>query len=287
MLKSEHSSQHYYLEDSLLKTFPQQIATISGRIEGITKDIATYIAQKEKCNEVTIVNGAASVSSKFLGMIINDVTYTEKETAGHALLDACKRSMDRTDTSIGEYMGFKLSLNFDSFTRQIKLNMRGSLTYQLELGTDTFGNITRLNHALDDLPKRLENMQKQLNTLYEQQESAKAELEIPFEQEDELNSKESRLALLNTELNIGGDGDFVIDGDTESNDKTEAEQNSDVQSETLSATNYSATDKSSYTEPRTGTYGKTAPSFLDNIRSLGERKRENAPSNGKSPDLEI
>jgi hypothetical protein len=130
-------------------------------------------------------------------------------------------------------------------------------------------------------------MQAQLNTLHEQQENTKAELEIPFEQEDELNSKESRLALLNTELNIGGDGDFVIEGDSESNDKTEAEQNSDVQSEIKNSTQYSATDKSGYTEPRTGTYGKTAPSFLDTIRNLGERKRENPPSNGKSADLEI
>jgi hypothetical protein len=120
MLKSEHSSQHYYLEDSLLKTFPQQIATISGRIEGITKDIATYNIQKEKSNEVTVINGAASVSSKFPGMTINDVTYTEKESAGNALIEACKRLKNRTDNPIGEYMGFKLSLNYDSFSKQNK-----------------------------------------------------------------------------------------------------------------------------------------------------------------------
>ncbi|GHV36782.1 hypothetical protein FACS18949_16560 [Clostridia bacterium] len=180
MLKSEHNSQHYRLEDDILKTYPQQIVGATARISGIEQDLAAYAVEKEKCSEVVMVNGAASASQKFPGMLINGVTHVEKEPAGKALLECCKGVTDKSDKFIGEYMGFKMSVAFDSFSKQFRLLLRGNPTYQLDLGTDAFGNITRINHALDDLPKRLEGQQSQLDNLHKQQESAKAELAQPL-----------------------------------------------------------------------------------------------------------
>jgi hypothetical protein len=151
MLKGEYNSQRYRLEDQLLKHFPQQIAATAERIKGIEADIAAYAAEKEKCVEVKTVNGAASVTTKFPGMTINGVTHTEKEPAAKALLEACKSITDTSGTSVGEYMGFKLAIKFDTFSKQFSLLMRGKMTYSVELGTDAFGNISRINHALDKL----------------------------------------------------------------------------------------------------------------------------------------
>jgi hypothetical protein len=168
LLRSEYRSQHYRLEDSLLKHFPQQIASVTERIAGIEKDIAHYTAEKEKCFEVVTVNGSTSASQKFPGMTTNGVTHAEKEPAGKALLECCKGVTDKSDKFVGEYMGFKMSVAFDSFSKQFKLLLRGNLTYQLDLGTDAFGNITRINNALDDLPKRLEGQRSQLDNLHKQ-----------------------------------------------------------------------------------------------------------------------
>jgi hypothetical protein len=264
MLKSEYKSQHYRLEDSLLKQFPQQIASVMERIAGIKNDIANYTVEKEKCIEITMTDGAANVTTKFPGMTVRGVNYSEKEPAGKALIESCKGLNDKIDRPIGEYMGFKLSLSFESFSKQIKLQMRGNLTYQIDLGSDTFGNITRINHALDELPKRLENIQSQLDELYKQQEAAKNELALPFAQEDELLEKEARLALLNSDLNIDGDGGLDVINDTENRDE-EPRGNANI-----------------HEEPRTGTYGKIAPTFLDNIRNFSSHKRENLPPNAET-----
>jgi hypothetical protein len=139
MLKADHQSQHYRLEDSLLKTFPQQITSIKERISGIETDIAAYAVEKEKCTEVTMTGGAASVSSKFAGMTINGKHYTEKEPAAKALLESCKGVTDKADKPIGDYMGFKMSVRFDSFSQQFSVLLRGQMTYAVDLGTDAGG----------------------------------------------------------------------------------------------------------------------------------------------------
>jgi hypothetical protein len=217
MLKAEHKSQHYRLEDDLLKRFPEQIASVTERIAGIEKDIAVYAAEKEKCVELeTGLNGAVSASSKFPGMKINGVMYGDKEPAAKALLESCKGVKGRnTDVPVGEYMGFKMSLRYESFGQQINLLLRGKMTYQIDLGTDALGNITRINNALDKLPERLSGAQSQLENLNRQVEAAKHELAMPFEQEAELETKEARLALLNSDLNIDGDGGMDVMNDTE------------------------------------------------------------------------
>jgi hypothetical protein len=294
MLKSEHDSQHYRLEDSLLKHFPQQITAVNERIAGIKCDIAAYTTEKEKTVDIQTTDGAASVTAKFPGMTIDGVTYTEKEPAGKALLEACKGITKTGDKPIGEYMGFKLSLHFESFAKQFSLLLRGNLTYSIDLGTDTFGNITRINNALDSLDKRLAGQIAQLDNLNAQVAAAKEELAIPFPSEQELIDKETRLVLLNTDLNIDGDGslDVLNDADTRDDDKEQSETAQPVQQDEPQESGFGQRANYGYDrnegEHRTGTYGKSAPTFLDNIRSLGERKRENPPpSTGKSSDIEI
>jgi chromosome segregation ATPase len=283
MLRSEHRSQQYRLEDSLLKTFPQQIKSVTERIEGVEKDIAAYTALKEKCVEVVTTNGAASATVKFPGMTINGVTHTEKESAGKALLEAFKGVTDKSDKPIGEYMGFKMSLSFDSFSKQFKLMLRGSLTYSVDLGNDAFGNITRINNALDDLPKRLEGMKAQLENYNKQVEAAKEELAKPFPQEAELAEKEARLALLNADLNIDGNGDMDVLNDAESREESDEKQpqygdaRDDEDDE----------EEPDVPLPRTGTYSKSAPTFLENIKNLGSRRQESAPTSGKPNSIEI
>ncbi|GHV13145.1 hypothetical protein FACS1894219_07480 [Clostridia bacterium] len=217
MIKSDYLNQRYRLEDSLLKKFPEQISGLRERIAGIGKDIAGYSALKEKYAEVqsNLADGA-SVSAKFPGMTIKDVTYSAKEPAAKALIEACREIRGRNiDLPVGEYFGFQMSLRFESFGEQINLSLRGAMTYLVDLGTDALGNITRINNSLDGLPKMLEKVQSQLEGLLQQQESAKSELEKPFSLEAELTSKEARLALLNADLNIDGDGSFDVENDPE------------------------------------------------------------------------
>jgi hypothetical protein len=291
LLKADHQSQHYRLEDNLLKKFPEQITAVTARIAGIEKDIAAYAAEKEKCTEITTVNGAASVTVKFPGMTVDGVVYAEKEPAAKALLEACKGVTDKTDKPIGEYMGFKLALRYDSFTKQMQLLLRGAMTYVTDLGTDTFGNITRVNNALEKLPERLDGAKSQLTDIQNQVEAAKSELEKPFPQEAELQEKEARLALLNADLNIDGDGDLDVQNDTENRDEDDSLDDSDGDSPpqipftpanpglaaAYDSVGTAAPGVSRDTEFHTGTYGKSKPSVIDGIRGFESAKFNNAP----------
>jgi hypothetical protein len=218
LLKSEHRSQRYRLEDDLLKRFPEQTAAAAERAAGIEKDIAAYAAEKEKrAGGQAGEAGAAPAPAKFPGMEVGGVAYAEKEPAAKALLGACAGIKSaNADARAGEYMGFGLSLRYDGYSQQICLLMRGAMTYQIELGTDALGNIARINNALDRLPERLGGARETLAEIGRQAEAARAELEKPFEQEAELQEKEARLALLNADLNIDGGGGMDAPGDAES-----------------------------------------------------------------------
>lgn len=314
MLKSEHNSQHYRLEDDILKTYPQQIVGATARISGIEQDLAAYAVEKEKCSEVVMVNGAASASQKFPGMLINGVTHVEKEPAAKALLDACKGVKGRNiDTPIGEYMGFKLSLQYESFGQNINLYMRGAMTYKVELSTDAFGNLTRINNALDKLSERLEGAKESLANAEKQMAAAKEEIAKPFPLEDELAAKSARLALLNADLNIDGDGDFDVINDTESRAETEPEQaqneqdsdrdedefddddryqsdeprRGDVYPINGNAGQFVGTRQPAYAEPRTGTYGKARPSILDDLDTATKSVKPPVQGGGKSAEIDI
>ncbi|GHV15309.1 hypothetical protein FACS1894219_12150 [Clostridia bacterium] len=321
MLKSEHNSQHYRLEDDILKTYPQQIVGATARIAGIEQDLAAYAVEKDKCSEVVMVNGAASASQKFPGMLINGVTHVEKEPAAKALLEACKGVKGRNiDTPIGEYMGFKLSLQYESFGQNINLLMRGAMTYKTELGTDALGNITRINNALAELPKRLEGAKESLANAEKQLAAAKEELAKPFSLEAELSEKSQRLAELNSELNIDGDGDFDVINDTESRAESEPEQVQDEQEDDRDEDELDDDDlyesdeprrgevypmndnvgqsvgarqsdygtrQPAYAEPRTGTYGKARPSILTDLETTVKSIKPPIQGGGKSAEIDI
>ena len=220
LLKADHQSQHYRLEDNLMKYYPESIEAAKGRIAGAEKDIARYNANVPKAPvtppaapEVSAAaptvdtpadTPAAQAAPPFPTMTVLGVDYTEKEPAAKALLEACKTVTGKDPVKIGSYLGFDMSLAFDSFYKKFNLTLKGDLSYSAELGTDTFGNITRINNALKNIPQRLSSSKSQLESLYQQVEDAKKELQNPFSLETELAGKETRLALLNAELNIDG-----------------------------------------------------------------------------------
>jgi len=206
MIKSDFQSQKHRLEDDLLQRYPRQITAINERIAGIERDIALYNDENAKGADIQEgISGVVSVAAKFHGMTIKGITYSEKEPAANALLEACKTVTSMEEVNIGSYMGFHMSLSFDSYHKNYSLLLRGSMTYHTDLGADAFGNITRINNVLDGLPKRLEGAKSQLENMYSQQEAAKLELQKPFALADELAEKEARLTQLNAELNIDDD----------------------------------------------------------------------------------
>jgi hypothetical protein len=271
MLKSDYKSQHYRLEDSLLKQYPQQITAARERIAGIEKDIVTYSAQSENLIETqTMLTGESSTTARFAGMTISGVEHKEKEPAAKALLEAFNSVKGLNDTVIGSYMGFDMSLRFESLSKTFQALLRGSMTYQVELGSDAFGNITRINNALADLPKKLSGAKSQLETLYQQQDAAKQELEKPFALAAELAEKEARLALLNADLNIDGEGGFDVLNDSDSRDDYEGEFEppDDEEPEELY-------------EHRAASAKSARPSLLEGLHSFSSDKRQDAP--GRKP----
>jgi hypothetical protein len=279
MIKADYQSQHYRLQDNLLKHYPEQITAVTERIAGIEKDMAAYAKLNEKLTSVqqSLTGGAASITAAFGGMVIDGVEYREKEPAAKALLEACKTVSDKSEKAIGEYMGFKMSLRLDGFEKKFVLLLRGNMTYQTDLGTDAFGNITRINNTLAGFPEKLEGAKSQLESLLAQQEAAKLELEKPFALADELAEKEARLALLNAELNIDGGGglDVLNDADDRAEPAEEHEPPDD-----------------GYEEPeeayeRQKVPAKSAkPSFLDGIREYNANRQP--PAAGRKPaDLQL
>ena len=281
MLQAEHRSQRYRLEDDLLKKFPEQITAVTERIAGIEKDIAMYAAEKNKCVEVQTGLGGASASAKFPGMTVGGVFHSEKEPAAKALLEICKSVKNsHTELPIGEYMGFKTSMTYESFGTQFNLLLRGAMTYQLELGSDALGNITRINNALDKLPERLAGATSKLDNLNQQVEAAKLELAKTFEQEAELQEKEARLALLNSDLNIDGDGGLDVMNDTENRNAQGYDDGDDPEGEAFDENgidgkpndvirpNY---DYVANRIPQAAT-AKSKPSILDGIRDFDSSK---------------
>ena len=187
LLKVNHQSQQYRLEDSLLKYFPEQIEQNKGFITGLKQDMETLAAHQPPEGE-------------FAGMVIRGDTLTDKDNAGAAILEACKELKSGDTAEIGSYRGLNMSLSFNGF--RVDLILKGAMTHQAELGTDARGNLTRIDHALEAVPDRLKSVQTQLDNLYQQQAAAKAELGKPFLQETELQEKSARLAQLNALLDI-------------------------------------------------------------------------------------
>ena len=191
LMKADHQSKQYHLEDQLLKTFPEEIEKNKGFITGLEADMATLAAHPHP-------------EDGFAGMEVRGDTLTDKENAGAALLDACKEVKGSDPVSVGSYRGFAMSVSFDAFRQEYMLLLKGEMTHRATLGTDPRGNLTRIDNALAQMPQRLEDALSQSDNLYQQQAAAKAEVGKPFPQEQELRDKSARLAELDVLLNIDG-----------------------------------------------------------------------------------
>lgn len=206
LMKANHTSQKYRLEDNIAKHYPQQIAVLKERIEGMQADIATAKANLPADKEQ-------------FTMKVGNKVYTDKKEAGTALVEMCKEMKSvNTPTVIGEYAGFKMAVSFDSFNHKFVMNVKGQLSHNLEIGSDPLGNITRINNALESMPRQLEEAQTKLTTVEHQLETAKVEVTKPFAQEAELAEKLERLSALNALLNMDEKGDNAIGMDDDTPD---------------------------------------------------------------------
>ena len=193
LMKADHQSKQYRLEDQLLKTFPEEIEKNKGFIAGLEADMKTLAEHPHP-------------EDGFAGMEVRGDTLTDKENAGAALLDACKEVKGSDPVPVGSYRGFAMSVQFDAWKQEYTLLLKGQMTHRATLGTDPRGNLTRIDNALSQMPQRLEAVKNQLDNLYQQQAAAKAEVGKPFPQEQELRDKSARLAELDVLLNMDGRG---------------------------------------------------------------------------------
>ena len=189
VLKADHQSQKFRLEDKLLTKFPADIRETNAYIAGVKADAQLAAAHPQ-------------VQEGFCGMTIRGVTYDEKKTAGERLVLACSELPNAEEKVIGSYRGFELSLRFDTFRSEYQAILKGQRRYPVALGTDPLGNIIRLDNSLNNFPERINSAENELATLHQQQAAAQIEVEKPFPQEEELAEKSARLAELNAQLDV-------------------------------------------------------------------------------------
>ena len=189
VLKADHQSQKFRLEDKLLTKFPADIRETNAYIAGVKADAQLAAAHPQ-------------VQEGFCGMTIKGVTYDEKKTAGERLVLACSELPNAEEKVIGSYRGFELSLRFDTFRSEYQAILKGERRYPVALGTDPLGNIIRLDNSLNNFPERINSAENELATLHQQQAAAQIEVEKPFPQEEELAEKSARLAELNAQLDV-------------------------------------------------------------------------------------
>ena len=193
VLKADHQSQKFRLEDKLLTKFPADIQETNAYIAGVKADAelaAAHLQEKEG----------------FCGITIKGVTYDEKKTAGERLLLACSELPNSEEKVIGSYRGFELSLRFDTYHSEYQALLKGQRKYSVALGKDPLGCIIRLDNSLNNFPERITSAENELATLKQQQEAAQIEVEKPFPQEEELAEKSARLAELNAQLDMDEKG---------------------------------------------------------------------------------
>ena len=215
LLKSNFLSERYALEDKIIKFYPQDIARRTETIKSLKADIER-VAEHPKPSDDT-----------FVGMTVKGVFYSEKADAGNAILDACQAMTSPDPIPLGEYRDFQMELYFETFTKEYKVKLKGELGYPVTLGTDTFGNITRFDNALEGLPKRLEINEQELENTKQQFETAKIDVCKPFNQEEELQTKTARLNELNALLNVDKRENEIVGGEPDEGDEAPTPKNKD------------------------------------------------------------
>ena len=189
VLKADHQSQKFRLQDKLLTKFPADIQETNAHIAGLKADAQLAAAHPQGKEE-------------FYGMTIKGVAYDEKKTAGERLVLACSELPNAEEKVIGSYRGFELSLRFDTYRSEYQALLKGQRKYTVPLGTDPLGNIIRLDNSLNSFPERITAAENELDTLHQQQAAAQIEVEKPFQQEEELAEKSARLVELNAQLDV-------------------------------------------------------------------------------------
>lgn len=189
LMKADHQSKRFQLEDKLLQYFPEQIELNKGFVKGLEADMQTLAAHPHP-------------EKGFAGMEIRGDRLSDKENAGAVLLDTCREMTGPEPVQIGTYRGFTMLVNFDAINKKYELVLRGEMRHKAVLGSDARGNLIRIENALDQMPQRLAGVQAQLDNLYQQREAARKEAEKPFPFEEELKEKSARLTELDTELNM-------------------------------------------------------------------------------------
>ena len=200
LAKANYLSEKYDLEDKIIKYYPMKISAIKESISAFEKDIETVKPVKD-----------------FSGMTLMDKFYPEKEIAGNALLLLCKQQKSTNPIPIGEYRGFKMILSYDTFYNRHMIELKRNSSYKVELGSDIYGNITRLDNQIEGISKKLTTEKTLLENTEHQFETAKEEVNKPFEKEEELQEKNNRLSKLNKELDIGNNNhsDVGLDDEVE------------------------------------------------------------------------
>ncbi len=222
LMKANHTSQKYRLEDNITQNYPRQISALSERVAGYEKDIAMFEANKP-------------VDKDAFSMMVGGKVYDERKEAGAAIIAMCREIHGINNTAeIGEYMGFKMSATFDAFNNRYVLTVKGSMAHDMEVGTDESGNVTRINNLLAGMESKLDEAKMKLENVEHQLESAKIEVNKPFEKEQELAEKLERLSELNALLNMDEKGDDAITLDEEADANHNGVPDADLNSNGIS-----------------------------------------------------
>lgn len=203
VLKQSYLSEHYDLEDRIIKVFPQEIKAYEERIVGYESDAVLAEQHKHQGED------------KICPMTLKSLTYTEKADAGQMLLAVCKENTSSQPIAIGTYRGFRIEVYYDTLYSEYRLNLCGKAKHQITLGSDALGNLTRIDNELSKLPVKLEAAKTKLAETISQLENAKDEVEKSFSFEDELSDKSGRLNALNIKLNLDEKDPSAIDSEPE------------------------------------------------------------------------
>ena len=199
IIKQSYLSQIYDLQDKVAKDYPNKIKELETQKEAYENDVKQ------------VKNNTINNSEGFSKMIIKGVEYADKEQAGKALLEACKNKSKADEELIGEYRGFKMLLSFDTLQKQFNMTLKNEYSYHTALGTDVFGNITRLNNTLESIEGNIKYAVNDIEFIKRQIVNAKIELDKPFEKENEIKEKTKRLQEINIELGIDENDKQVMD----------------------------------------------------------------------------
>lgn len=212
IVRQSYQSQIYDLQDKVARTYPNMIKELQEKVQALEDDM-------KQLENNTIPNGDG-----FSKMIIKGIEYTEKEQAGKAILEACTTKTNPDLEDIGEYRGFKLELGFNSVEREFTMTMKNKYSYNIMLGSDVYGNITRINNALEAIKDKIPDEKLKIEDIEKQLENAKIEMQKPFPQEELLDEKMKRLEELNILLKLDEKEKQVLDTSNEEIENNEKEK---------------------------------------------------------------